>query len=558
MSANEGLLRPAAAGDANSPALQTGPSPPWTAALSEEKTRRPIPQKAGRGQHAAQTPAAVISQSGRTSLEYDIAHKMVRLHVKLGEAGAAGPKGQPVIRPGSWAEVFKGSHSAKTNFRLVRLKPGERESWEVAKSLELMQKSVNTTEGNYQRAIMLTGAEDMTVMHKTSLGLGELNFIPSEILGLSLDGDAIKHAEILGFRTERVFIQDNGTSIVRLSMPPNMDAIRAQGLLSKEFPGFRFELNKLYRLYRAQMYQELEAPKTPQPGESAACDAERCFSHNLIQWQDDLAACAQGVKVGVIDTAIDFKHPAFKDITAEKASFTQEGRPAAPEWHGTGVLALLAGNPASHTPGLIPKAEFYAASIFYIEEGGGMTTDTISLLKALQWMKDNRVDIINMSFSGPEDSLVRDAIDEMSRGGTVFVAAAGNDGPLAVPAFPAAYPQVIAVTAVTREKRNYWYANRGRHIDVAEPGVDIWTAVPGGREGFHSGTSFAAPHATAIVALMIPSLAKDAPMPKSEILAHLPYVDLGKPGRDEIYGRGLLVAPSVCPPPLQEVASAGK
>ena len=116
-----------------------------------------------------------------------------------------------------------------------------------------------------------------------------------------------------------------------------------------------------------------------------------------------------------------------------------------------------------------------------------MATDTISLLKALEWMKANDVKLINMSFAGPRDELVKDEIEELSSKGITFVAAAGNEGPAAEPAYPAAYPQVIAVTAVTKDLHNYRYANRGDHIDVAAPGVDIWTAVPGGREGFTLG-----------------------------------------------------------------------
>ena len=88
-----------------------------------------------------------------------------------------------------------------------------------------------------------------------------------------------------------------------------------------------------------------------------------------------------------------------------------------------------------------------------------------------------------MSLVGPKDDLVHDRISDMARKGVVFVAAAGNGGPDAAAGYPAAYEEVIAVTAVDRKGGNYDHANRGTYIDVAAPGVQIRTALPGGKDG---------------------------------------------------------------------------
>ncbi len=343
----------------------------------------------------------------------------------------------------------------------------------------------------------------------------------------------------------------------QFTVPPGLDAVRGQALLKRELAGHRFELNKLYRLYRTAMSEDRPAKPdkdkpAPAPGANPPCGADHCVGWQTIGWKETLASCARGLKVGVIDTDIDEGHPAFAGRTIHRFDFSPEGYGAPPNWHGTAVLSLLAGGSLGSVPGLIPNAEFFAANVFFSDEGGNMAANTLSLLKALDWTARFGVKLVNMSFSGPRDELVAGAIAKLSKKGMVFVAAAGNEGPAAAPSYPAAYPQVIAVTAVTKDLRNYRYANRGDHIDVAAPGVDIWTAMPGGRAGYQSGTSFAAPHVTAILAVEPrEKLLQD----KAALLDGLPVTDLGEKGRDPVYGRGLLVAPSSCAPPWETSAS---
>ena len=133
----------------------------------------------------------------------------------------------------------------------------------------------------------------------------------------------------------------------------------------------------------------------------------------------------------------------------------------------------------------------------------------------------------------------------MSARGVLFVAAAGNGGPNAAPSYPAAYEQVIAVTAVDKNLRGYIHANHGDYIDVAAPGVEIWTALPGVLEGYQSGTSFAAPHVTAILAAVHGRVQDKS---KEGFLKALAIRDLGQAGRDRVYGRGLVLAPIACSP----------
>jgi subtilisin family serine protease len=127
----------------------------------------------------------------------------------------------------------------------------------------------------------------------------------------------------------------------------------------------------------------------------------------------------------------------------------------------------------------------------------------------------------------------------------VVVAAAGNQGSRAKPLFPAAYPGVIAVTAVDQHKRVYRRAGQGAHIDLAAPGVRIWTAasVKGARP--RTGTSFATPFVTAAAAVL---RGKAPQLDHAGIHAVLARtaLDLGPPGKDEIFGSGLLQAGGLC------------
>jgi subtilisin family serine protease len=158
-------------------------------------------------------------------------------------------------------------------------------------------------------------------------------------------------------------------------------------------------------------------------------------------------------------------------------------------------------------------------------------------------MLRSQVSVVNMSMSGPHDELLERAIADMSARGVLFVAAAGNGGPNGRPSYPAAYEQVIAVTAVDKNLRSYIHANHGDYIDVAAPGVGIWTALPGVLEGYQSGTSFAAPYVTAIVAAVHGQVGDKS---KEGFLKALAIRDLGQVGRDRVYGRGLVIAPSAC------------
>jgi hypothetical protein len=517
--------------------------------------------------HAGPHTDGIPLGSHQASLSLDANRGMMKVHLPLGEhlpigghheshsMFSAGHSGSMAVSVGGHLADPQGKASTDTYIRSIT------ESKEGQTALAL-DKSVTPVAARYHSS-MFERSEATTIMAKTRVPIGGLSFLPNEVLAVGADQSSIDRAQALGFKADPLINSEAGDhAIVRFTVPPGLDALRGQELLSRELPGQRFELNRVYRLYRASAREEpvtLDKSLPPTvPGTTPTCAANRCFAKEVIGWKDTLAQCARALKVGVIDTDIDGPHPAFDGRNIHRFDFAPDGRLPAPNWHGTAVLSLLAGSPATNTPGLIPDAEFFAANVFYSDERGDMAADTISLLRALDWMKRFDVKLINMSFSGPRDGLVGEAIARMAETGVIFVAAAGNEGPTAPPSYPAAYPQVIAVTAVTKDLRNYRYANRGDHIDLSAPGVEIWTAAPGGRAGYHTGTSFAAPYVTAMLAVEPPETLREG---KADLLENLAVMDLGQEGRDPIYGRGLLLAPSECTPPEEthdNIASAAE
>jgi minor extracellular protease Epr len=149
------------------------------------------------------------------------------------------------------------------------------------------------------------------------------------------------------------------------------------------------------------------------------------------------------------------------------------------------------------------------------------------------------VKVINLSIAGPDNDVLQAVVEDAAASGSVLVSAAGNAGPSAPPAYPAAYDNVIAVTAVSDTLSVYRRAGRGLHIDIAAPGVRIKTAGKKNNLGIFTGSSFAVPFVTAAVAVQ---LSQNAGWKVNTAMDALKSSakDLGVPGVDPVFGAGLL------------------
>ena len=372
-----------------------------------------------------------------------------------------------------------------------------------------------------------------------------------ELIVSELSPVDLEKAKALGFAIGKpVELKGSGTKVHRLSVP-GIGRDEAERALHKALPFLPVTPNHAYTIFMGTLGETEGASALPGlhmrkigPASTHPCPKNTCFGGQLIKWTGALRSCTKDVRIGIIDTSFDTGHPTLKNLKSIQGEFLNGERPSPYDWHGTAVLSLLAGDPGSGTPGLVPDATFLLATAFRSDVNGNASTDTVRLLAALDWLEQLDVDIVNMSFSGPQDDALARVIERMSKNGVVFIAAAGNMGPTASPSYPAAYPHVIAVTAVNRNGMNYKSANRGSYIDVSAPGVDILTALPDAKQGYRTGTSFAVPFVTAILATKIEDMAPGSAKPAA--LERLETRDLGPPGRDPIYGAGLAMAPQRC------------
>jgi subtilisin family serine protease len=192
--------------------------------------------------------------------------------------------------------------------------------------------------------------------------------------------------------------------------------------------------------------------------------------------------------------------------------------------HATAVASLMVGA-AGPFRGAATGAGLYVADVYGTTPAGGSAE---AIARGLGWLAQNKVTVINISLVGPRNRLLEQAVAALNARNVVVVAAVGNDGPAAPPLYPAAYPGVLAVTAVNGRRQVLPEAGRGPHVDFAAPGADM--AAAGARGGYLAvrGTSFAAPLVAGLIAR------------QGGRVEALTATDLGAAGLDPVYGRGLV------------------
>ena len=215
------------------------------------------------------------------------------------------------------------------------------------------------------------------------------------------------------------------------------------------------------------------------------------------------AASAEGggppVRVAVIDTAVDETHPDLKG--AVEARFDGLGGKTVSRDHGTAMAGGIAAN--GRLRGVDPRVKLLSARAFDSDGVGGALGSTLSILKCLDWAVASKARVVNMSFAGPDDPILRDALAAAVQRGVALVSAAGNLGPTAPPQYPGADAHVIAATATDSNDKRYAGANVGAYIAVSAPGVDVMLPAPGGGYALETGTSVSSALVAGVIALML-------------------------------------------------------
>ena len=287
--------------------------------------------------------------------------------------------------------------------------------------------------------------------------------VRGEVLAVSPSPASLDIAAKAGFSVLRETRLDAlDLDLVTLGAPKGLSARDALKRLRALDPDGRYDLDHLYAgagegLVAART--EAEAGATPAPG----------------------------ARIGLLDTGIDRRHPAFAASMIEQRGFAPGG--VTPAAHGTAVASLIVGQMRGFR-GAAPGASLLAADVYGAGPTGGSAD---AIVQGLAWMAENHVRVINISLVGPPNLTLELSVRALVARGVLIVAPVGNDGPAAPPLYPAAYPGVVAVTGVDRRGKVLVEAGRAGHVDFAAPGADLQAARAGGGLTRVRGTSFAAP-----------------------------------------------------------------
>ncbi len=347
--------------------------------------------------------------------------------------------------------------------------------------------------------------------------------VQDTLLGINIDQATISEAENSGLKVEQQIRLKNLDLTVTMFQAPNKenvnrlsDRLHAKGLKN-------ITLNHYYRL-DSSLKKEHISPAYP---------------NTIIGWPVSCALCGLGIRIGMVDSYVNARGPILGRQRIVRKAF-ENGVKTSKSDHGTAIASILVGSRSSSFCGLLPNAILYSAAAFSAQNSDLPLATSLAIVRSLDWLIAHKVQVINLSFSGPDNDLLKMAVNKTIERGVPVIAAAGNNGNKGTAAYPAAYPGVIGVTAIDQFNRSYRQANQGDYISFAAPGVRIPVPDADGKLSYKTGTSYATPYCTALVAQFIKKNRKKKNV--QQIVTHLKKkaIDLGEPGKDPVFGWGLI------------------
>lgn len=260
-----------------------------------------------------------------------------------------------------------------------------------------------------------------------------------------------------------------------------------------------------------------------------------------LEWGETMG---ENIRVGVIDTGVDYNHIELKNRIKDGINTIDGGDFSDDNGHGTHICGIISAEKNGvGVIGVAPRAQLYVAKAF--AKNG--TSNFNAIEKAINWMIDKKVNVVNMSFSSMESGRIyTQLINKMHQNGISIICAAGNEGEMGdnTIGYPARFAETVAVCAVDINKHIASFSSKGTSAEICAAGIDIFSTYPGGRYAVLSGTSMAAPIITGAVALLQGKglLRYGRLLSPSEIrlLLNIYTENLsGKGGRDQSYGYGL-------------------
>ena len=257
-----------------------------------------------------------------------------------------------------------------------------------------------------------------------------------------------------------------------------------------------------------------------------------------------------GIYIAIVDTGIDYDHPDLDDNYAFGESFVDyTNDPMDDNGHGTHCAGIAAAeNNDIGVVGVAPGAKLIAAKV--LNANGGALLSWIA--DGITWAADNGADVISLSIGYDQHvQSWQDACDyAYYTKGVVVVAAAGNSGNPSGKGdnveYPGRYDSTIAVSATDSSDKRARWSSTGPDVELAAPGVNIYSTLWDNTYGYKSGTSMSCPHVAGVAALVIASGVTNNVEARNKMISTAE--DLGVSGGDTWYGYGLVDAEAAALP----------